>query len=83
MVKKEVAKKSAEPVNKQLVDAIITVKSLQEFIKEHGTVAAALGAVQRVQQLIQLTGGFCQLTEALEIVGQESASATPSCTEGA
>jgi hypothetical protein len=69
--KESVAKKPVEPGNKQLVDAIVTVKQLQAFIKDRGGLAAALENVNRVRQLVQLTGGFDPLTQALEIVGQE------------
>lgn len=85
MVKKErelVAKKPAEPGNKQLVDAIITVKQLQAFIKDRGGLEAALENVNRVRQLVQLTGGFDPLTQALEIVGQEPGASCPAA-EGA
>lgn len=76
------AKKSAPPKpqaddsTKQLVDAIITVKNLQEFIRDHGEVQKALDAVRRVHKLVELTGGFEQLTQALSIVGQENAPAS-------
>jgi hypothetical protein len=75
------AKKAAAPKtptadkSKQLVDAIITVKQLQDFIREHGDVDKALGAVSRVYGLIELTGGVNQLKQALEIVGREGAPA--------
>ena len=76
------AKKAAAPIkpqaddsSKQLVDAIITVKNLQEFIREHGEVQKALDAVGRVQKLVQMTGGFDQLQQALSIVGQENSPA--------
>ncbi len=76
------AKKAAAPIkpqaddsSKQLVDAIITVKNLQEFIREHGEVQKALDAVGRVQKLVQMTGGFEQLQQALTIVGQEDSPA--------
>jgi hypothetical protein len=79
------AKKAAAPIkppaddsSKQLVDAIITVKNLQEFIREHGEVQKALDAVGRVQKLVQMTGGFDQLQQALSIVGQED---SPTATE--
>ena len=76
------AKKAAAPIkpqaddsSKQLVDAIITVKNLQEFIREHGEVQKALDAVGRVHKLVEMTGGFEQLQQALSIVGQENAPA--------
>jgi hypothetical protein len=69
---------------KQLVDAIITVKSLQAFIAEHGTLEKALAAVACMQNLIQMTGGFDQLRQALEIVVQQDQPAAPSpSAEGA
>ena len=55
-----------------LVEAIVTVRSLQDFIKDRGGLDAALGIVTRVGDLIDLTGGFAQLKEALEIVGREN-----------
>lgn len=75
MAKKTVApapKKPDSAPNKQLVDAIITVKSLQEFIQQHGCVDRALDAVGGVRRLVELTGGFDALTEALKIVGGQS-----------
>ncbi len=78
MAKKAVAtvsKPQAEDSTKQLVDAIITVKNLQEFIREHGEVQKALDAVGRVHKLVDMTGGFEQLQQALSIVGQENAPA--------
>jgi hypothetical protein len=80
MAKKAAAPKAAPAAdkNKQLVDAIITVKQLQDFIKEHGSLDKALGAVNRVYGLIELTGGIGQLTQALEIVGREE---TPESAE--
>ena len=67
--KPSTAKKPAAESNKQLVDAIVTVKNLQDFICDHGDVEKALAAVARVKQMIDLTGGFSQLTQALGIVG--------------
>jgi hypothetical protein len=58
---------------KCLIDAIATVKQLQDFVHEHGSVEKALAAAVRVHGLMEMTGGFCQLKQALEIVGQESA----------
>lgn len=66
------AKKTATNGSQQLIEAIATVKQLQDFVKEHGTVEKALAAAVRVQGLIEMTGGFNQLKQALEIVGQES-----------
>jgi len=73
------SKKVAPPVkaqpdasSKQLVDAIITVRNLQEFIRAHGDVQKALDAVGCVRKLLELTGGFEQLNRALSIVGQEN-----------
>lgn len=80
MAKKTVApapKKPDSAPNKQLVDAIITVKSLQEFIQQHGCVASALEAVGSVRRLVELTGGFDALAEALKIVGGQSAECAP------
>lgn len=69
------AKPQSDDSKKQLVDAIVTVRNLQEFIREHGDVQKALDAVGRVHKLVDLTGGFAQLGEALSIVGQENAPA--------
>ncbi len=78
MVKKAPApKKPATGNSKQLIDAIATVKQLQDFVKEHGTVEAALAAAVRVHGLIKLTGGFDELKQALEIVGTETAGPQP------
>ena len=66
------AKPQSDESSKQLVDAIITVKNLQEFIRDHGDVQKALDAVGRVHKLVELTGGFDQLSQALSIVGQEN-----------
>ena len=60
--------------SKQLIEAIATVKQLQDFVREHGTTEKALAAAVRVHGLIEMTGGFDQLKEALDIVGQENAS---------
>jgi hypothetical protein len=57
---------------KCLIDAIATVKQLQDFVQEHGDAEKALAAATRVHGLIEMTGGFCQLKQALEIVGQKS-----------
>ena len=67
------AKKPTTASCKQLIDAIATVKQLQDFVKEHGTLEKALAAAVRVHGLIEMTGGFDQLKQALEIVGQEPA----------
>ena len=67
MAKKAAAapkKPESSAPNKQLVDAIITVKSLQDFIQQHGGVAQALSAVTSVQKLVDLTGGFTALTQS-------------------
>jgi hypothetical protein len=69
-----VPKKPAPGSSKQLIDAIAAVKQLQDFVKEHGTLEKALAAAVRVQGLIEMTGGFDQLKQALEIVGKEAAS---------
>lgn len=77
MAKKAAAviKPQADDSTKQLVDAIITVRNLQEFIREHGEVQKSLDAVGRVQKLVEMTGGFEQLQQALSIVGRENAPA--------
>ncbi len=59
---------------KQLLDAIVTVRRLQDFVKEHGSLQRALDAVARVRGLVELTGGFDQLRQALEVVGSEGGS---------
>ncbi len=68
---------AAAPAGKtqNLVEAIVTVRNLQDFIKDRGGLEAALGTVTRVGDLIDLTGGFADLKAALEIVGRESAPA--------
>jgi hypothetical protein len=73
MAKKTPAAKPATDGSKQLMDAIATVRQIQEFIKERGSLEAALAAVARVQGLTAMTGGFEPLKQALEIVGKESA----------
>jgi hypothetical protein len=74
MAKKTPAvKKPATDGAKQLVDAIATVKQLQDFIRQHGGLEKALAAALRVHELIALTGGIDQLKQALEIVGKEAA----------
>jgi hypothetical protein len=73
MAKKKVVpatKKETEGEGQQLVDAIVTVKHLQDFVHAHGGVEKALEAVVKVHELMQLTGGFEQLKQALEIVGK-------------
>jgi hypothetical protein len=73
MTKKTAAPKKATTSNSnQLLEAIAAVKQLQDFVKEHGTVDKALDAAVRVHGLIEITGGFDQLKQALEIVGQEA-----------
>jgi hypothetical protein len=69
-------KKTTTDSSKNLIDAIATVKQLQDFVKEHGSVEKALAAAVRVHGLIEMTGSFDQLKQALEIVGQESATTT-------
>jgi hypothetical protein len=66
------SKKPTTDSSKTLIDAIATVKQLQDFVKEHGTAEKALAAAVRVHGLIEMTGGFDQLKQALEIVGQGS-----------
>jgi hypothetical protein len=80
MAKKAAVVKKPEVVppsdkTKHLVEAIVTVRNLQDFIKDRGGLDAALGTVTRVGDLIALTGGFAELKTALEIVGRESAPA--------
>jgi hypothetical protein len=71
MAKKVVpAPKKTPETSKNLIDAIATVKQLQDFVKEHGTVEKALAAAVRVHGLIEMTGSFESLKQALEIVGQ-------------
>jgi hypothetical protein len=69
------AKKPTADSSKCLIDAIATVKQLQDFVQEHGSVDKALAAVARVQGLVELTDGFCQLKQALEIVGGQKSAA--------
>jgi hypothetical protein len=70
--KTPVPTKATADHSKCLIDAIATVKQLQDFVAQHGTVESALAAATRVHGLIQMTGGFDQLKQALEIVGQEA-----------
>ncbi len=70
------AKPQSDDSSNKLVEAIVTVRHLQEFIREHGDVQKALEAVGRVHQLVDLIGGFAQLREALRIVGQQDAPAS-------
>jgi hypothetical protein len=77
MAKKTPPKKQTVDTCSQLIDAIAIVKQLQEFVQEHGTLEKALAAAVRVHGLIEMTGGFCQLKQALEIVGQEPAPPQP------
>ena len=78
MAKKTPAPKKPTTGNSmQLIDAIATVKQLQDFIQEHGTLEKALAAAARVHGLIEMTGGFDQLKQALEIVGKEAAPPQP------
>lgn len=77
MAKKAVAAKkpettSSEEKTKNLVEAIVTVRNLQDFIKDRGGLESALGTVTRVGDLVALTGGFAELKAALEIVGREN-----------
>ncbi len=80
MAKKAAAVKKPEvpsSVNKtkNLVEAIVTVRNLQDFIKDRGGLEPALSTVARVGDLVALTGGFAELKEALEIVGRENTPA--------
>ena len=80
MAKKVAAAKKPEGTtssdhSKQLVEAIVTVRTLQDFIHERGGLEAALSTVTRVSDLVSMTGSFDDLKSALEIVGRESAPA--------
>jgi hypothetical protein len=77
MAKKAAIKKpegvtSPSDHSKQLVEAIVTVRTLQDFIKERGGLDTALGTVTRVADLVTMTGSFEDLKAALEIVGREA-----------
>jgi hypothetical protein len=77
MAKKAAAAKKPEGTtssdhSKQLVEAIVTVRTLQDFIHERGGLEPALGTVTRVADLVSMTGSFNDLKSALEIVGRES-----------
>ena len=74
VVKKPEASAQADKT-KNLVEAIVTVRSLQDFIKDRGGLEAALGTVNRVSDLVALTGGFTELKVALDIVGREGSTA--------
>lgn len=63
-------KKPAVDGGQQLIDAIVTVRHLQDFIQTHGCLEQAQQAVARVFELIELTGSFDQLNQALAIVGK-------------
>jgi len=76
MAKKAAAVKApnvAAPSEKTLVlvEAIVAVRNLDSFIKDRGSLEAALGTVSRVGDLVALTGGFEELKAALEIVGRD------------
>lgn len=74
MAKKVAVVNKPTPDNtKQLIDAIVAVKRLQEFIREHGSLEKSLYAVEQVRELTLLTGGFDTLKQALETVGGETA----------
>ena len=82
MAKKAATPKAAAPEctpNQDLLQAIVTVRHLQEFIKEHGGLDKSLAAVVRVHELIEMTGGVERLKQGLELVGRESqpAAAAP------
>jgi hypothetical protein len=66
-------KKPAADCSKHLIDAIATVKQLQDFVREYGSYDRALATVVRVQGLIEMTHGFEMLKQALEIVTKEPA----------
>jgi hypothetical protein len=74
--KKPAVEKAPECTNK-LIDAIVAVRHLQDFIKENGGLEKAVGVVARVEELVKLTGSFEQLKEALAIVGKEEAAPAP------
>lgn len=69
------AKQPAAEANTTLVEAIVTVKHLQDFVKCQGSLEKALGEVAKVAELVAMTGGFAQLKQALEIVGREETPA--------
>jgi hypothetical protein len=71
MAKKSAPHKPTADSSKQFIDAIAAVKQLQDFVKEHGSLEKALAAAVRVHGLIEMTGGFERLKQALEIIGQE------------
>jgi hypothetical protein len=74
MAKKVPAPKKPTPDStQQLIDAIVAVKRLQEFIRDHGGLEKSLDAVAGVHELVELTGGFDSLKQALETVGNETA----------
>jgi hypothetical protein len=73
------AKPQSAESSQQLVHAIVTVRNLQDFIRDHGGLDKAVAAVVRVHGLIQMTGGIDQLQQALEIVGKETAASPESC----
>lgn len=79
--KPAVVKKPTASCNKQLVDAIVAVKTLQDFIADHGDSTRAIEAVARVQKMAELTGGFESLIAALKIVGGESTAAEPEASQ--
>jgi hypothetical protein len=66
-------KRSADAADRSqdFIAAIATVKQLQDFIKEHGSLEHAQAAAVRVHRLIEMAGGFDRLRQALDIVGQE------------
>ena len=71
MAKKTLPAKPPAAASNQLIEAIVTVKRLQAFLEAHGSAAKAVDAVESVRSLVELTGGFVQLKQALEIVGNE------------
>jgi hypothetical protein len=78
MAKKVPAPKAqAADSSQHLVHAIVTVRSLQDFIQTHGGLDKALAAVVRVHDLITMTGSIDQLKQAMEIVGKEPAQQEP------
>ena len=78
MAKRSAAAKKPEGTtstehSKKLVEAIVTVRTLQDFIRDRGGLDAAIGTVNRVADLVSLTGSFHDLKSAMEIVGREPA----------
>ena len=84
MAKKAAATKVSVPEsnpNQDLLQAIVTVRHLQEFIKEHGGLEKSLAAVVRVHELIEMTGGTERLKQGLELVGKDPEPACAAASE--